>query len=564
MTPPADSPGTPPRVLPTTDERSAFFWTSGRDGRLRVLRCEDCSHVIHPPVDYCPACQSRRAAPAVVSGRGTLYSFTVNHQPWDGVGDVYVIGLVALDEQPDVRLVTDVVGVDPADVRIGMPVEVHVRRPRPGVPADVPARRLVTTTPIRAVDLRHRPVGGGPPARPRRPGPDHRRGARGHRGRRPRPRPTSTGSPPTRAAVGGARGLLRARLARRPGRAAAAAGPGTAAGSEGPAQLAAVVNAAMAVSTGLAPPRPRLPDGDRVHRPRARGRRPAMGRRHQRPRIGRRHAVDSLPFRAQSAANHLAMYAQRHMHEFGTTPEQMAQIALNARRNAARNPKAVFTDPLTLDDYLAVPDDHLAVPAVRLRRPRRRLDRAGRLRPRARRATVAPRRSPSRPSGRPCAGGRRGSCGTTSRPCRRGRRRAHMWSRTDLTPGGRRRRPALRRVQLLAMSWLEALGFCGHGESGPFIEGGTRIALDGELPLNTAGGQLSGGRLHGYGFLHEAVLQLRGRGRRPAGRRQPGGGGRRQRRRPDRRVPAAHPRDLTGPRRPLNKGAGRLAAVWLQ
>ena len=62
----------------------------------------------------------------------------------------------------------------------------------------------------------------------------------------------------------------------------------------------------------------------------------------------------------------------------------------------------------------------------------------------------------------------------------------------------------------LSMAWLEALGFCGVGESGPFVEGGHRIARDGELPLNTHGGQLSAGRLHGFGFIHEAVLQLRG------------------------------------------------------
>ena len=62
------------------------------------------------------------------------------------------------------------------------------------------------------------------------------------------------------------------------------------------------------------------------------------------------------------------------------------------------------------------------------------------------------------------------------------------------------------------MSWLEALGLCKVGESGPFVEGGTRIARDGELPLNTHGGQLSSGRLHGYGFLHEAALQMWGQG----------------------------------------------------
>jgi acetyl-CoA acetyltransferase len=57
---------------------------------------------------------------------------------------------------------------------------------------------------------------------------------------------------------------------------------------------------------------------------------------------------------------------------------------------------------------------------------------------------------------------------------------------------------------------LEALGFCGPGESGPFVEGGSRISLGGTLPINTNGGQLSGGRLHGLGFVHEMCLQLRG------------------------------------------------------
>jgi uncharacterized OB-fold protein len=63
-------------------------------------------------------------APVEVSGRGTLHSFTVNFQPWDGVGDTYVLGLVSLEEQPDVRLTTNLVDVEPDAVRIGMPVEV--------------------------------------------------------------------------------------------------------------------------------------------------------------------------------------------------------------------------------------------------------------------------------------------------------------------------------------------------------------------------------------------------------------------------------------------------------
>ena len=87
-----------------------------------------------------------------------------------------------------------------------------------------------------------------------------------------------------------------------------------------------------------------------------------------------------------------------------------------------------------------------------------------------------------------------------------------MWARTDLTAADVDVAELYDGFSFLALSWLEALGFCEHGEGGPFIEGGTRIARDGELPLNTNGGQLSSGRLHGFGFLHEACVQLRGDG----------------------------------------------------
>jgi acetyl-CoA acetyltransferase len=86
---------------------------------------------------------------------------------------------------------------------------------------------------------------------------------------------------------------------------------------------------------------------------------------------------------------------------------------------------------------------------------------------------------------------------------------AQMWARADLGPDD------VDTVQLydgfswLTLAWLEALGFCGRGESGPFVEGG-RLRLGGALPANTWGGQLSGGRLHGFGFLAEAIRQLRG------------------------------------------------------
>ena len=72
-----------------------------------------------------------------------------------------------------------------------------------------------------------------------------------------------------------------------------------------------------------------------------------------------------------------------------------------------------------------------------------------------------------------------------------------------------------------AISWLEGLGFCGFGEAYDWLDGGRRIALDGELPVNPHGGQLSEGRTHGFGFLYEAVQQLRhDAGERQVARRQ--------------------------------------------
>ena len=87
-----------------------------------------------------------------------------------------------------------------------------------------------------------------------------------------------------------------------------------------------------------------------------------------------------------------------------------------------------------------------------------------------------------------------------------------LWSRTELVPADVDLAELYDGFSFIAMAWLEALGFCGKGEGGPFIEGGERIALDGQIPLNTHGGQLSAGRLHGYGFLHEACTQLWGEG----------------------------------------------------
>jgi acetyl-CoA acetyltransferase len=88
---------------------------------------------------------------------------------------------------------------------------------------------------------------------------------------------------------------------------------------------------------------------------------------------------------------------------------------------------------------------------------------------------------------------------------------AAMWNRTDLQPDDVDVAQLYDGFTIEVVWWLEALGFCGTGEAGAFVEGGERLALDGDLPLNTWGGQLSGGRLHAaFGHTAEAVRQLRG------------------------------------------------------
>ena len=225
----------------------------------------------------------------------------------------------------------------------------------------------------------------------------------------------------------------------------------------------------------------------------------------------------TLPFGVPSAANWIGMMAQRHFHEFGTTREQLAQIALNGRKNAALNPRAIYRDPMTMEDYLNVrmvseplclydcdvPADGSTVVIVSaaetagdLRRPPIRVEAVG--------SALRGRNSWDQFDDL-----------TTMAARDAGKM---MWERSDLTPADVDLVELYDGFSFITLCWLEALGFCAHGEGGPFIEGGQRIARDGDLPLNTHGGQLSAGRLHGYGFLHEACAQLWGE----AGERQIG------------------------------------------
>jgi uncharacterized OB-fold protein len=114
-----------PRTLPLLEPETAFFWTSGQDGLLRILRCEDCGRYQHPPLPRCRSCHSDAMAPAVVSGRGKVLSHTVNVQSWvPGLEEPFVFAVIALDEQPELYLFSNVLA-PPASVKGGMRVKVQ-------------------------------------------------------------------------------------------------------------------------------------------------------------------------------------------------------------------------------------------------------------------------------------------------------------------------------------------------------------------------------------------------------------------------------------------------------
>ena len=113
---------------PQVNDENRAFWTSGRDGELRIVRCNDCGYYIHPPSPRCPRCLGENVEPTPVSGRGRVYTYTVNQRAWSpGLEVPYVIAIVQLDEQGDLRLMTNIVGCSSDQVAIGMPVQVEFR-----------------------------------------------------------------------------------------------------------------------------------------------------------------------------------------------------------------------------------------------------------------------------------------------------------------------------------------------------------------------------------------------------------------------------------------------------
>ncbi len=269
------------------------------------------------------------------------------------------------------------------------------------------------------------------------------------------------------------------------------------------AQLGAIAEAANAVKAGLA---------RHVLCFRTVYEAAALSRPDEFPPLERREGVTGnsqwvSPFGAFSAANWTAQFAMRHMKRYGLTREQLAQVALNDHANAALNPRALVKKPLTMDDYMSA--RMISTPFC-LYDCDRFTDASTVVIVSAGDALGEVKTTPVRIAA---------SAGSVERyswdqaewasayPTGR-----DLWKTTDYRPKD------VDTVQLYdgfafqPITWLEGLGFCEVGEGGAFLEGGTRIARDGDLPMNTGGGQLGWGRLHGFGFAYEAVVQLRGQG----------------------------------------------------
>jgi acetyl-CoA acetyltransferase/uncharacterized OB-fold protein len=507
------------RLLPELTPFNEWFWTSGADGKLRIQGCQACDQLVHPPVPICPACRSTAWHPVEVSGRATVVGVTVNAHPWlPGFDPPYVIAVVALAEDPSVRLTTNIVGGEPDDVGIGDVVEVRFEQDD-----DVwlPLfERTGEVDPVDRVPEPQRPT-------PRRPAStdrfEHRSVlsgiGRSAMGRRLMRDPLSLTVDACLAAVADA-GLTLDDidgLSTYPGAGPMGMSEGgvtaveealrirptwTNGGMDMPGPGGSVIAGMLAVAAGLC--RHVL-----CFRTVWESTFATLGL--QRPgglRVSGAMQEFRLPFGAMSASNWIGMNANQYLHRYGATRELFGRIALNGRANAARNPAAIYRDPMTMDDYLSarpittpfglydcdVPCDasiavivsaadtvdDLACPAIRI-------DAVG--------TQITERVSWDQDT-------------ITHEPQVLGQA-AHLWTRTDL-------RPADVDVALLydgftfnAVSWLEALGFCELGGASDWVGDGRRIALDGELPVNPHGGQLSEGRTHGFGFVYEAVTQLR-------------------------------------------------------
>ena len=513
------------RPLPELNAQNEFFWTAGGDGVLRIQECRDCEALIHPPQPVCRYCRSRNMGVRDVSGRATLSAFTVNHRfGFPDLPPPYVVAQVAVVEDPRVRLTTNIVECDPDDLALGQMVEVtfdkieDVWLPlfRPTADKEsgpLPEDEIAPTDFARHVSA--------PLTNTKFEEQSAITGIGASRlGRRLMVPALSLTIDACEAAIADA-GLTLDDidgLSTYPGLDIAGMGEGGVTALEGALGIrptwinggmdtfgpgGSVIAAMMAIATGMARHvlcfrtlweatfQQLMKEGKAS------------------PPGGPRTSSWQMPFGATSAAHVLALNAQRHFQRYGTTRETLGWIALNQRANAALNPTAIYRDPMTMDDYLNarpittpfglydcdVPCDGAVAVIVS--------------------AVDAAKDMPHKPVLFEAVGTQIvertdwDQTTMTHEPQVLGQA-AHLWTRTSLRPKDVDVAELYDGFSFNCLSWLEALGFCGIGEAKDFLDGGKAIARDGVIPLNTHGGQLSHGRTHGMGLVHEAVTQLRG------------------------------------------------------
>jgi uncharacterized OB-fold protein len=155
---PAPTSATPPTsqtpMLPLVTPDTAFFWDGTAVGELRIQRCAKCGALRHPPGPMCPACgEASDGGYAVAAGTGEVFSYVVHHHPpVPGKRLPMVVALVQLPE--GVRILGEMPGVRPDQVRIGLPVRVTFTRVGDmSLPAWRPAERVEGTLPDRVIDV---------------------------------------------------------------------------------------------------------------------------------------------------------------------------------------------------------------------------------------------------------------------------------------------------------------------------------------------------------------------------------------------------------------------------
>lgn len=278
--------------------------------------------------------------------------------------------------------------------------------------------------------------------------------------------------------------------------------------AEGPAQMSPLMIAAMAVSTGQA--RHVL-----CFRALTESSSQSAGRRASLP-TGTSGTVGGwvqwlVPMGAVSASTWAAQFARRRFHEFGATREMLGVQCVQQRANAQANPRALFNGkPMTMDDYLSARmiTDPLAMLDCDIP-----IDGACVIIVSAADAARDCRKPPLSIAAMGGALNRRDSWDQREDLTQMAALDAaeDMWTHTDLRPADVDVAAVYDGFSIFVPMWLEAFGFCARGEGERFIADG-HTALTGSLPTNTGGGQLSAGRLHGFGHLHEACVQLWGEG----------------------------------------------------